>query len=91
MRVDQFGELFVAKNGDREWTSIAVDTGRPSGPGDSGFSRGFPYFAPKIVEAIRTGATSINNAATFADGVKVQKVLDAARRSNGSGCVERVG
>jgi predicted dehydrogenase len=91
MRVDQFGELFVAKNGDREWTSIAVDIGRPSGPGDSGFSRGFPYFAPKIVEAIRSGATSIDHAATFADGVKVQKVLDAARRSNGSGCVERVG
>ena len=90
IRVEQFGELFVAKNGDREWSSVEVDTGRPSGAADSGFSRAFPFFAPKIVEAIRSGATSIDHAATFADGVKVQKVLDAARRSNGSGCVERV-
>jgi predicted dehydrogenase len=42
-------------------------------------------FAPKIVDAIRDGRTSVEHAATFADGLVVQRVLDAARKSNASG------
>jgi len=53
----------------------------PGAP-DTGFSRGFMSFAPRIIEAVRVGAASIDHAATFEDGVRVQRVLDAARLSN---------
>ena len=83
MRIDAHGELSIAKNRETTWTPIKVDLGRdvPGGP-DSGFSRGFMSLAPLIVEALQRGATSIEHAATFEDGVKVQKVLDAARVSD---------
>jgi predicted dehydrogenase len=42
-------------------------------------------FAPRIVEAIRSGSTRIDDAATFEDGLKVQRVLDAARESDADG------
>lgn len=91
MRVDHLGELFVARSGDADWTSIETDLGR-SMPGmpDTGFARGFLAFAPRIVEAIQKGETIIDGAATFADGLEVQYVLDAARRSASSGAVVTV-
>lgn len=83
MRIDGRGELFVAKIGESDWTEIDVNLGETvEGVPDTGFSRGFVAFAPKIVEAIRNGESFIENAATFDDGVKVQRVLDAARRSD---------
>jgi len=85
IRVDHRGELFVAKNGEMAWTQIGVDLGELLPGADTGFSRGFMAFAPMIVEAIRNGEQAIEHAATFADGAKVQKVLDAARESNNTG------
>jgi predicted dehydrogenase len=91
MRVDQFGEVYIAKKGDGDWQQIEVDLSRPiEGVGDSGFPRGFLKFAPEIVKAIQTGNTEVANAATFEDGMKVQRVLDAARQSNSGGCVVRL-
>lgn len=88
MRVDHRGELFIAKNGETDWTQIDVDPGKAvEGVPDTGFSRGFMAFAPGIIEAIREGRTHIDQAAAFSDGLKVQRVLDAARESNDSGCV----
>jgi predicted dehydrogenase len=86
MRIDHRGELFIAKNRESAWTPIEVDLGRdvPGGP-DTGFSRGFMALAPLIIEAVKKGETSIEHAATFEDGVKVQKVLDAARESDATG------
>jgi predicted dehydrogenase len=85
MRVAHRGEVFIAKAGDRDWRSVDVSLGQViDGVPDTGFSRGFMDFAPKIVEAIREGRTEIEHAATFADGLKVQKVLDAARESSAS-------
>lgn len=86
MRVDHRGGLSVAKNGEKGWTAIGVDLGEAiPGVADTGFARGFLAFAPKIVAAIAAGATSIEHAATFEDGLKVQRVLDAARQSNATG------
>jgi predicted dehydrogenase len=85
IRVDHRGELFVAKNGETAWTQIGVDLGELLPGADTGFSRGFMAFAPKIVDAIRKAEPSIEHAATFEDGVRVQKVLDAARESNNTG------
>ena len=88
IRIEHRGEIFIAKNGEKEWTEVPVDLAPPiPGVADTGFARGFMAFAPRIVEAIATGASSIENAATFEDGLRVQRVLDAARDSNAGGRV----
>jgi len=88
MRIDHRGEVFVADPGLSEWRPVETDLGSAvDGVADTGFSRGFMQLAPKIVEAIRDGRTSIEHAATFEDGLAVQKVLDAARESNSGGLV----
>jgi len=86
MRIDHRGEVFVARSGDEDWSEVEVPMGENlPGVADTGFARGFTAFAPKIVEAIRNGNTQIRHAATFNDGLRVQRVLDAARESNRSG------
>ena len=83
IRVEARGELFLARAGESDWTAIEIDLGKNvEGVADTGFARGFMNFAPAIVEAIARGETAIEHAATFEDGVRVQKVLDAAHRSN---------
>lgn len=86
IRIDHRGELFLAKNADGGWDEIDVDLGYAiPGAADTGFSRGFMSFAPVILKAILTQAPSIEHAATFEEGVRVQRVLDAARLSNKEG------
>lgn len=88
IRVDHRGEVFIAKLGETDWTEVPADLGTLlHGLPDTGFSRGFMSLAPVIIDAIRTGKTEIPHAATFADGVKVQRVLDAARESDALGRV----
>ena len=83
LRVDHLGEVYVAKSGEADWAEVKVDLGKPiAGVADTGFARGFLAFAPVLVKAIREGRSEIEHAATFADGVKVQRVLDAARKSD---------
>lgn len=91
MRIEQRGEIFIAETGAADWTEIETDLGANiEGVPDTGFSRGFLSFAPAIVEAILQGKTEIKHAATFADGVKVQKVIDAAHESNETGCAVKI-
>ncbi|HEV8160461.1 MAG TPA: Gfo/Idh/MocA family oxidoreductase, partial [Pyrinomonadaceae bacterium] len=91
IRIDSRGELFIAKAGDKDWKPIEVKLGKsPKGVFDSGFPSGFMAFAPKIIEAIRNGETEIEHAATFEDGLKVQKVIDAAHESNEKNCVVKI-
>ena len=86
MRIEHRGELFITKAGDVDWVEVPVELGREIvGIPDTGFGRGFMEFAPKIVDGIRNGDTFIAHAATFADGLRVQEILDAARESNRSG------
>jgi predicted dehydrogenase len=86
MRVDHRGEVFLANNFETAWTQVEADLGdNIEGVPDTGFSRGFLHFAPKIVEAIQNGSTAIEHAATFEDGLKVQHVLDASRESQAAG------
>jgi len=85
MRVDNLGELYIAEAGTADWTRVDVDEPIAGSPNDNGFARGFKYIAPRIVEAIREGKQTVENAATFADGVKVQQVLDAAHESAATG------
>lgn len=57
---------------------------------EGSWSRGFTAFSKKIVAALNAGSTTVDGAATFADGYRTQLVLDAARRSDESGCRENV-
>lgn len=85
--IGEQGEIRHAKMGDGNWKEIEVDLGdAPPNVKSSGWSRGFMNFAGEIVSAIKTGKTEITHAATFEDGLKIQKVLDAARESDKSGC-----
>lgn len=86
IRIGHRGELWIARTGDSAWAPVETAlTGPIPGAADTGFSRGFMAFAPRIVEAVRGRSNSIEHAATFDDGVKVQRVLDAARLSDAEG------
>jgi predicted dehydrogenase len=85
MRIDNLGELFVAGRGETEWKQVDVDEPIAAEAGDTGFSYGFKYIAAKIVDAISVGSKTVDGAATFADGVRIQQVLDAARESDKAG------
>lgn len=90
MRIGYKGEIFIT-NGADGWHEIETVIGNSiEGIFDSGFPSGFVAFAPKIVEALMQNETEIEHAATFADGLKVQRVLDAAHESNQTGCVVKV-
>ncbi|MGD9589224.1 MAG: Gfo/Idh/MocA family protein [Pyrinomonadaceae bacterium] len=88
LRVDHRGEVLIAKAGDADWNPVDVELPKGiDGLFESGFPSGFMAFAPRIVEAVRSGSGSIEHAATFEDGLSVQRVLDAARESNATGRV----
>ncbi len=90
IRVEYRGEVFLAKAGENDWREIETKLDKPiKNIPDTGFSRGFTGFAPKIIEAIKSGKTEIEHAATFEDGLRVQKVLDAAHKSNESRKAEK--
>jgi predicted dehydrogenase len=91
LRIDSKGELFVGDVDAGEWRQVPVDIGENiPGNADTGFARAFRFIAPLIIEAIREGKTTLEHAATFEDGLRVQKVIDAAHRSNDSGRVEEL-
>ncbi|HEY0459593.1 MAG TPA: Gfo/Idh/MocA family oxidoreductase [Pyrinomonadaceae bacterium] len=91
IRVEARGEVFLGKADAGDWTEIETDLGKNiEGVADTGFARGFMNFAPEIVEAILSGKGEVEHAATFEDGVKVQKVLDAAHESNQTGGVVKI-
>lgn len=88
LQIEDGGEIFFAKIGKGEWSEIEVDLGEVAPKMRvSGWSRGFMNFSREIISALLEGKTSIKHAATFEDGLQVQKVLDAARESNQSGCI----
>ena len=91
MRVGYRGEIFLAKSDETEWREVEIEFDKPvENVADTGFSRGFTSFARKIIEAIQTGKTKIEHAATFEDGFRVQKVLDAAHESNKTGAIVKI-
>jgi predicted dehydrogenase len=85
MRAEATGHVFTAKRGEDDWTPVDVEMA-PLIPGvmDTGFAAAFMAFAPKLVNAIRDHESQVGDAANFEDGVRVQRVLDAARKSDAS-------
>lgn len=91
VRIEEGGELWKAQTGAKDWTLIETERGAlAQGMRDGGWSRGFTLFSRAIVEALREGRNTIDGAATFEDGYRTQLVLDAARRSHESGCMEKI-
>lgn len=86
LRIDSRGELFVGDVSAGEWKQVRVDIGENiPGNADTGFARAFRFIAPLIIDAIREGKTTLEHAATFEDGLRVQRVIDAAIESSDSG------
>ena len=86
LKVLSLGEILLTKAGEENWKEIEFSQGKSvEGIFDSGFPSAFVSFAPKIIEAIQQGKTFVEQSASFADGLKVQKILDSARESNEKG------
>jgi predicted dehydrogenase len=92
LMIEDSGELWQARTGAGDWTRIETERGAlAEGMRDGGWSRGFTIFARAIVAALSEGRNAVEGAATFDDGYRTQLVLDAARRSHDSGCMEKIG
>ena len=91
LMVGETGELWHSPAGSGAWRPVQVhqDTMAP-GMRPASWSRGFAALSCAIVEALRKGRTTVEGAATFEDGYRVQLVLDAARASNRKGGWERI-
>jgi predicted dehydrogenase len=86
LMVEENGELSHSPAGSGIWKTIEVEQGSIAPRMREGsWSSGFTVFAKAIVNALRAGRTTVEGAATFADGHMIQLVLDAARASNESG------
>jgi predicted dehydrogenase len=87
LMVEETGELWHSPAGAGDCRPVQVDQD-PIAPGmrDGSWSRGFTVFSRAIVNALVEGKTTVEGAATFEDGYRVQLVLDAARASNETRC-----
>ena len=91
LRIEEGGELWQSKTGEGVWRRVEADRGElAEGMSEGGWARGFTTFSKRIVAALREGRTTVEGAATFADGYRTQLVLDAARRANEEGCWARI-
>jgi predicted dehydrogenase len=92
LMVEETGELWLSPTGSGTWRPVQVEQDHMAqGMREGSWSRGFTAFSIAIVEAMRAGKTTVKDAASFADGYRVQLVLDALRASNESGCWVTVG
>jgi len=92
IRIEYDGELFVGKAGEESWHKVDIALNRGvDGAKPTGWNNGFLAFAEEIIEALKNGETNVENSATFEDGYKIQLALDAARKSNASGCTVKIG
>ena len=91
LMVEENGELWHSPAGSGIWKPVEVAQG-PIAPRmhEGSWSRGFTVFSAAIVEALQAGRKTVEGAATFEDGYRIQLVLDGARASNTSGCWERI-
>jgi len=92
LMVEETGELWLSPTGSGTWRPVQVEQDHMAhGMREGSWSRGFTSFAVAICEAMRAGKTTVKDAASFADGHRVQLVLDALRAANESGCWVTVG
>jgi predicted dehydrogenase len=91
IRVEYDGELFVGKPGEESWRKASIDLNRAvEGARNTGWNNGFLAFAEPLIEALQKGKNTVENAATFEDGYRIQLALDAARQSNANDCAVKI-
>ncbi|HEY2961395.1 MAG TPA: Gfo/Idh/MocA family oxidoreductase [Pyrinomonadaceae bacterium] len=87
LMVEETGELWLSPTGSGTWRPVQVDQDHMAqGMRESSWSRGFTAFACRIVDAMRSNRKTVDDAASFEDGYRVQLVLDALRESNERSC-----
>ena len=92
LMVEETGELWRSPTGSGQWRPVQVDQDHMAqGMRESSWSRGFTAFACRIVDALRSGRKTVEDAASFEDGYRVQLVLDALRDSNERRCWVDIG
>lgn len=91
LMIEETGELWHSPAGSGAWRPVKVhqDSMAP-GMRPASWSRGFASLSCAIVEALRKGETSVDGAATFADGYQVQRVLDSAREADRTRCFQSI-
>ncbi|NNE68005.1 MAG: Gfo/Idh/MocA family oxidoreductase [Pyrinomonadaceae bacterium] len=91
IRIEDGGEVYRADMGNNDWTQHHLDLGKTApGMQPGGWSKGFTKLSELIVEALLAGRNQVKHAANFEDGVRIQRVLDAARESNKNSRIVRV-
>jgi predicted dehydrogenase len=91
LRVEYDGEIFAGNVADEKWEKVEIELNAAvEGARATGWNNGFLSFAEKIIEALKGGKTTVENAADFADGYQIQKLLDAAHESNRKGMTIQV-
>ena len=86
IRVEYDGNLFVGKADAENWRKVEIELNPGvEGARATGWNNGFLAFAGEIIETLKNGETTVENAATFEDGYKIQLISDAARESSQSG------
>jgi len=91
MMVEGDRRTLASPAGSGDWRRVAVDHDVIApGMREGSWSRGFTAFSRAIVAALSEGRKTVEGAATFEDGRRVQLVLDAARASNKNGCWNKV-
>ncbi len=91
IRVEHDGEFYVGKAGEEAWRKADIELNEAvEGARATGWNNGFLAFAAEIIKALQAGKTTVENAATFADGYQIQLLLDAARKSDKTGAVVKL-
>jgi len=77
-------KLLLAKGYEAPFEDLSIDDPARKVPGiaDNIWSRSFYHLACATLEALSTGKPSVPGAATFEDGLKCQRVIDAIQRSS---------
>ena len=91
LMVEETGELWHSPAGAGDWRAVEVEENPvASGMRVGSWSRGFTAFSAAIISALKAGRKTVEGAATFEDGYRIQLVLDAARESDKNGCWTRI-
>ena len=91
IRVEYDSEFFIGKAGEEAWRKVEFDLNKGvEGARATGWNNGFLAFAAEIVRSLREGKPSVENAATFEDGYKIQLLMDAARESDKTGATVKL-
>ncbi|ADO75007.1 Gfo/Idh/MocA family protein [Stigmatella aurantiaca] len=76
--------LWHSPVGSRQWAPVALPAPEslPEGMPDNEWARGFLHYARALTGTLGSGARALPGAATFEDGWRNMRVLDAVRRSH---------